>query len=83
MAENRIFAHRRAAQGCASRDAAHLSQAPDRGVPKRASDGMNLFVQPEVSTIIIRLQFMRGPILRGYKILMMRMTGRYDKFASV
>lgn len=54
VAENRIFAHRRAAQGCASRDAAHLSQAPDRGVPKRASDGMNLFVGDDVTQWVIR-----------------------------
>lgn len=54
VAENRIFAHRRAAQCCASRDAAHLSQAPDRGVPKRASDGMNLFVGDDVTQWVIR-----------------------------
>lgn len=41
-------------RGCASRDAAHLSQAPDRGVPKRASDGMNLFVGDDVTQWVIR-----------------------------
>ena len=35
-------------------DMALLSQTPDRGVPKRASDGMNLFVGDDVTQWVIR-----------------------------